>query len=97
MNTTDRRATLLKEFAETNEQLRLLKVKASKLHAELIALKGVNKKIVPPESQLSNANSVVDSKLEQRSKRWRRCVKETRGRFQKLPRAQTSRKVYDNG
>ena len=63
MNTTDRRATLLK-FAETNEQLRLLKVKASKLHAELIALKGVNKKIVPPESQLSNANSVVDSKLD---------------------------------
>ena len=64
MNTTDRRAALVKEFAETNEQLRLLKVKASKLHAELIALKGVNKKIVPSESQLSNANSAGDSKFD---------------------------------
>jgi hypothetical protein len=53
----DRRAALVKEFAETNEQLRLLKVKASKLHAKLIALKGVNK-VVP-----SNTNSGVDSKF----------------------------------
>ena len=82
---------------KTNEQLRLLKVKASKLHAELIALKGVNKKIVPPESQLSNANSVVDSKLDAAQQTLAALRQRTRGRFQKLPRAQTSRKVYDNG
>ena len=92
MNTTDRRAALAREFAETNEQLRLLKVKASKLHAELIALKGV-----PSESQLSNANSAVDSKFDPAQQRLGALRQRNAGQTSKTARAQTSRKVYDDG